>query len=464
MLTAQPVVTEDGLTAQTARFLHGRGFESEAEAEQAASEFMTFCRGRMWVFSEAGITPTGTRLYSFTHRTFLEYFAAAHLAYSCDSPERLARALAPRIAAGQWAVIGELATQIKDRTSNDGADRIMRPILASASRRAPAGRSRSLQFAARCLRSASPTVRTVRDLTRQILSFLCDGDLDDPDRNQPLAWLIASSGAWRDQVADELTAHLTTMTSSDDPATHLAGLRIGAWLLVGVSENSSGRRPAITSGSQIQRFWSDWERVFIDSHGADITAAAVHDTALRDRALSYDLMTVSEALRLPGGLTALLTSAPMGIFGCRETSFLLKDAYTLLTCCTDDSGPGHLASHFADLGQHLTRCTKPPWTGTPLHPWSNFFTECARPRTAIVRLDPLAYAGAAAIILMAAESQQRGASTPGQLGPLSDLCPYLSRRSGTTQNPDPLPVLPVPPSFQAIFSDWAHNKLSLASD
>jgi hypothetical protein len=33
-------------------------------------------------------------LYSFTHRTFLEYFAATHLAYDCDAPELLARTLA----------------------------------------------------------------------------------------------------------------------------------------------------------------------------------------------------------------------------------------------------------------------------------------------------------------------------------------------------------------------------------
>ena len=44
----------------------------------------------MWVFSDAGTTAAGERLYAFTHRTFLEYFAAAQLAYDSDTPEQLA--------------------------------------------------------------------------------------------------------------------------------------------------------------------------------------------------------------------------------------------------------------------------------------------------------------------------------------------------------------------------------------
>ena len=46
----------------------------------------------MWVFSDAGTTADGEKLYAFTHRTFLEYFAAGYLAATvCDSPEELGR-------------------------------------------------------------------------------------------------------------------------------------------------------------------------------------------------------------------------------------------------------------------------------------------------------------------------------------------------------------------------------------
>ena len=118
---AQPAVTERELVTATAEFLHGRGFESADDAPSAAREFVEFCRGRMWVFSDAGTTAAGERLYAFTHRTFLEYFAAAQLAYDSDTPERLAETLAPRVARNEWAVVAELAIQIKDRTSSAGA-------------------------------------------------------------------------------------------------------------------------------------------------------------------------------------------------------------------------------------------------------------------------------------------------------------------------------------------------------
>ena len=78
----------------------------------------------MWVFTDTGTTASGDKLYSFTHRTFLEYFAASQLAYGSDSPEKLARALAPHIARGEWAVVSELAVQVKDSTSTEGASRI----------------------------------------------------------------------------------------------------------------------------------------------------------------------------------------------------------------------------------------------------------------------------------------------------------------------------------------------------
>ncbi len=136
----QPAVTENELITATAEFLHGRGFESEDDARDAAGEFVGFCRGRLWVFSDAGTTATGEKLYSFTHRTFLEYFAAAYLAFASDTPELLARKLASRIAHNDWEVVGELAVQVKDRTSQEGARRIYAELLGERRRRSAAGR------------------------------------------------------------------------------------------------------------------------------------------------------------------------------------------------------------------------------------------------------------------------------------------------------------------------------------
>ena len=138
----------------TTDFLHNRGFESEDDARASAREFIQFTRGRMWVFSEVGTTATGERLYAFTYRTFLEYFAASRLAYSCDTPEDLARALASHIARGEWDVVGELAVQIKDSTSQDGARRIYEVLSDESTRGSSTHRSNIGKFLARIQESA----------------------------------------------------------------------------------------------------------------------------------------------------------------------------------------------------------------------------------------------------------------------------------------------------------------------
>jgi hypothetical protein len=52
-------VTERALVNAATEFLHGRGFESPDEALEAAREFIEFCRGHMWVFTDTGTTATG---------------------------------------------------------------------------------------------------------------------------------------------------------------------------------------------------------------------------------------------------------------------------------------------------------------------------------------------------------------------------------------------------------------------
>ena len=165
---AQPAVTERELTTATAGFLYGRGFESADDARAAAVEFVEFCRGRMWVFSDAGTTASGERLYAFTHRTFLEYFAAAQLAYDSDTPEQLADTLVTRVAREQWWVVAELAIQVKDRTSNGGAARVYASLLNGRDWWSAPEDASVLRFLSVCLRSVDPSPRHVRDLTRRL--------------------------------------------------------------------------------------------------------------------------------------------------------------------------------------------------------------------------------------------------------------------------------------------------------
>lgn len=87
-------VTEQALVDQLADYLVNQ-FDSLEEAEQRSKVLVEFCRDRAWVFSDTGSTPE-CRLYQFTHRTFLEFFAADHLVRKQRSPAELVEQLGPR--------------------------------------------------------------------------------------------------------------------------------------------------------------------------------------------------------------------------------------------------------------------------------------------------------------------------------------------------------------------------------
>lgn len=66
---------------QVVRMLSGFLEEKEYrpdEAEEEATRFVDSCAGRPWVLTDIGGGATEPR-YGFTHRTFLEYFAAEYL-------------------------------------------------------------------------------------------------------------------------------------------------------------------------------------------------------------------------------------------------------------------------------------------------------------------------------------------------------------------------------------------------
>jgi predicted NACHT family NTPase len=113
-------VTEHELTQRTADYLCQWVFGDPQKAKQAASDFVRFCTGRAWVFTDLGTTREGERLFQFTHRTFLEYFTACYLVSIHQTPKLLADQLTPRIARGEWDVVAQLAFQIQSKQFRGG--------------------------------------------------------------------------------------------------------------------------------------------------------------------------------------------------------------------------------------------------------------------------------------------------------------------------------------------------------
>jgi hypothetical protein len=161
-------VTEQKLVQRAVDFLVPRRFDDRAEAEVAAREFIAFCRGRAWVFTDTGTTPDGERLYQFTHRTFLEYFTANHLVHTSESSAALLKELRPKILREEWDVVAQLAFQIMSKTRDRASDELLGGLLKVTQTGQRVRRVNALSFAARCLEFLVPSPRVTRSVTSAV--------------------------------------------------------------------------------------------------------------------------------------------------------------------------------------------------------------------------------------------------------------------------------------------------------
>lgn len=152
-----------------AEYLQPRAVESKDAALHAAEEFVDYCAGRAWVFTDAGTTAAGEPIFTFTHRTFMEYFAAVHLTRVHDTPEKLARSLLPYIAREEWDVVAQLAVQQVDSSADGGSARALTTMLADKVRRTRDNRDNILFFVARCMSFAVVPPPLVRQIARECL-------------------------------------------------------------------------------------------------------------------------------------------------------------------------------------------------------------------------------------------------------------------------------------------------------
>jgi hypothetical protein len=456
---SRTAVTERELVAATSEFLYGRGFESAGDANDAAREFVEFCRGRMWVFSDTGSTATGDPLYTFTHRTFLEYFAAAQLAYDSDTPEKLARTLAPHVARGEWEIVAELAVQIKDSTSTEGGRRVYEELLGERRRRSPQGRGNVLQFLARTMRSVDPSPQVTRRLTREVLDYMFSGDPASDVYALPVGWLMGSCSTTLSIVDEEITASIAEMVTSDNLATRLNGLRFAMWLDNGPRMSRGDAGPGLPYDSRLSRFWEDRASKNIHIYKEEIITAAAQHVDIRNSALRRSVITVEQALEVDADLLPLLSHQSAHIFSLIWSGYLPNMLANLMAHGASQG----MGADMRAVGSYLTEHSDLPWAHGRVSPYRYFDYNKTLVRKAS-RLDQISYLGAAAILLMSLEGDspyrmQTVDQEPSRLGPISGLYGYIERRLAGEPGP-PLPDLPVPEEFRQVFRDWAEGKVN----
>jgi hypothetical protein len=362
-------VSESDLVDAAARYLHGRRFEDETEAAHAAREFIEFCRGRAWVFTDTGTAASGERLYQFTHRTFLEYFTAVHLVRTHPTPEELGALLQPRILKSEWEMVAQLACHIQDRQVDRAGDAQLCGVLDAAIDNTASAKIAAVGFAARALNGLVPRPVTARRIasegTRALLDMggrrlgsgqMLETAIEEPTLEVFEALLVSSSENW-DPVVNAVLEELATSVDEVDIGTALAAAELGSNLEMALSR---GQRLGRNSAAEC---WTMASGQFMD----------VHRLRLRD--LARDHFGPAADLVWNGRMMVgeFLESRPLEdifkerAFGCFPrftriplSQFMLLEALAGIKW-NDAGSPEAVVDNVKALGRALGR-TAPPWT------------------------------------------------------------------------------------------------------
>ncbi|MGV9366722.1 NACHT domain-containing protein [Amycolatopsis sp. NPDC003731] len=153
-----------------------RRYENIEDAETAATKLLKLWSGRTWILTDVGTSESKREeIYKFTHRTFLEYFAACELVKCNPSPVKLWKQLAPRLYEGSWDIVSQLAIQKLDGSYSDAADKTVNLLLDSLTQVNIFTRTNLLSFASRNLDGLYIKTTTCRRLVRACIDLFLEG-------------------------------------------------------------------------------------------------------------------------------------------------------------------------------------------------------------------------------------------------------------------------------------------------
>lgn len=104
-------IEEKQLTGLVATFFADTAAVNDTDAKRRAREFLNYCAGRAWLLSAVGTSSRGDRLFSFTHRTFMEYYASEAIVRRSSSREDVLNAILDAYGKNPSAVLPDLIVQ-----------------------------------------------------------------------------------------------------------------------------------------------------------------------------------------------------------------------------------------------------------------------------------------------------------------------------------------------------------------
>ncbi|MFE3520131.1 NACHT domain-containing protein [Streptomyces sp. NPDC059161] len=207
-------LTERQLVQFTTHHLHDRHYEDFDVAQDAARQFVEYCRGRAWVLTDVGTDTAGNNLYAFTHRTFLEYFAARQIVRESGSVRSLVEMIYPSLRVQEWDVVSQLAIQTLDERHVDGANEAVLALVEKSKEESDHGpRIAISSFCARAVEfmDLRPAVlRSVADnYLKTIASASTQGDRENKSLGDAARGLLKCPMELRSVIADQIRASIS---------------------------------------------------------------------------------------------------------------------------------------------------------------------------------------------------------------------------------------------------------------
>lgn len=157
--STQNGVPRDRIIEVLADYLHPRVHETREAAEDSASEVVEYWTGRAWILTSVGAT-NSQELYAFTHRTFLEYFAASNIMSLSRTPYSLLGTLSAYINDGAHEVVCDICLQMA-RDQEDFVDEFLELLLDHIDEGLLTV-GNTLRFVVKCLLHSTPRPNTRR--------------------------------------------------------------------------------------------------------------------------------------------------------------------------------------------------------------------------------------------------------------------------------------------------------------
>ncbi|MGV0037843.1 NACHT domain-containing protein [Mycobacterium colombiense] len=125
---AQAGLDETVIRGMLKRILIDQSGFPESRAEEAAADFLEFCAGRAWLLGATGSNKRGERLFSFTHKTFSEYFAAEAFSRNAVNVGEICGRITSSFHDDSSSLLPELLIQSYGKHAAQGATRIIKEL------------------------------------------------------------------------------------------------------------------------------------------------------------------------------------------------------------------------------------------------------------------------------------------------------------------------------------------------